>query len=91
MLYESMEAMIGCTPLLEARHLGASLSLHARLLLKLEGIECRGYYTDTHMWTVAILDGVEYHIDTTWGDAGDSAYAQYFAMTPEQSALYHRQ
>ena len=31
------------------------------------------------MWTVATLDGVEYHIDTTWGDAGDSAYAQFFA------------
>jgi len=61
------------------------------LLLKLEGITCRGYYTENHMWTVATLDGVEYHIDTTWGDAGDSAYAQFFAMTPEQSELYHRQ
>jgi len=61
------------------------------LLLKLEGIDCRGYYQDNHMWTIATLDGVEYHIDTTWGDAGDSAYAQFFAMTPEQSELYHRQ
>ena len=61
------------------------------LLLKLEGIRCRGYFTESHMWTIATLDGVEYHIDTTWGDAGDSAYAQFFAMTPAQSELYHRQ
>ena len=61
------------------------------LLLKLEGIACRGYYTENHMWTIATLDGVEYHIDTTWGDAGDAAYAQFFAMTPEQSELYHRE
>ena len=33
-----------------------------------------------YFWTVQV-----------WGDAGDSAYAQFFAMTPEQSELYHRQ
>ena len=46
MLYESMEAMIGCTPLLEARRLGASLSLPARLLLKLEGMNPGGSTKD---------------------------------------------
>lgn len=46
MLYESMEAMIGRTPLLEARRLGASLSLHARLLLKLEGMNPGGSAKD---------------------------------------------
>ena len=46
MLYESMEAMISRTPLLEARRLGASLSLHARLLLKLEGMNPGGSAKD---------------------------------------------
>lgn len=46
MLYESMEAMIGRTPLLEARRLGSSLSLSARLLLKLEGMNPGGSAKD---------------------------------------------
>lgn len=59
------------------------------LLLKLEGIDCKAYLTEDHLWTVATLDGEEYHIDTTWGDLGDSAWTRFFAMTPEQSALEH--
>ena len=51
------------------------------LLLKLEGIDCATVSTEDHIWTVAELDGREYHIDTTWGDrTGEIAY-RYFAMT----------
>lgn len=41
------------------------------LVLKLDGIQCKGIVGKTsqgsHMWTVAILDNNEYHIDITWG------------------------
>lgn len=60
------------------------------LLLKLEGIDCHAVFTDSHIWTVATLDGREYHIDTTWGDNGDSANPLYFAMTRELSAQLHQ-
>jgi len=59
------------------------------LLLKLEGIECSTVITETHIWTSAILDGAEYHIDTTWGDTEQGASTLYFAMTPENSVLLH--
>ena len=59
------------------------------LLLKLEGIQCTSIFNDSHIWTSAILDGTEYHIDTTWGDEGQRANYTYFAMTPAQSRLYH--
>jgi transglutaminase/protease-like cytokinesis protein 3 len=43
-----------------------------------------------HMWTVATLDGVTYHIDTTWGDSDDNAVSmKFFAMTPEESMQIH--
>lgn len=60
------------------------------LLLKLEGIPCSTYTLNDHIWTTAILDGTEYHIDTTWGDSSNSVNYMYFAMTPELSLLYHR-
>lgn len=60
------------------------------LLLKLEGIDCTAYSQGSHIWTVATLDGTEYHIDTTWGDSGEEANYTYFAMTPELSLLYHK-
>lgn len=59
------------------------------LLLKLEGIDCTALSNDSHIWTVATLDGTEYHIDTTWGDSGSSISYAFFAMTEEQSRLYH--
>ena len=59
------------------------------LLLKLEGIACGALANDTHIWTVATLDGVEYHIDTTWGDTGSVISYDYFAMTEDQSRAYH--
>lgn len=59
------------------------------LLLKLEGIDCTALSNDSHIWTVATLDGTQYHIDTTWGDEGTSADYDYFAMTPSQSWSYH--
>ena len=62
------------------------------LLLKLEGIEC--YAVDSaewdHMWTIATLDGISYHIDPTWGDQADSIAYKYFAMTEAESlARFH--
>ena len=60
------------------------------LLLKLEGIRCHAVFTSSHIWTVATLDGREYHIDTTWGDDGDRADPLYFAMTPQLSAQLHQ-
>lgn len=59
------------------------------LLLKLEGIDCTALSNSDHIWTVATLDGTEYHIDTTWGDSGGTANYSYFAMTPDQSRVYH--
>lgn len=44
------------------------------LLLETEGIECSYATTPDHMWTVATLDNVVYHIDVTNG---------YFCLTPE--------
>lgn len=57
------------------------------LLLKLEGIECISLASDTenHAWTVALLDGVSYHIDVTWGDQVTYVDEQYFAMTEAES------
>jgi len=60
------------------------------LLLKLEGIPCYAQANDTHIWTVAELDGVEYHIDTTWGDDPERGPDyDYFAMTEEQAREAH--
>jgi len=59
------------------------------LLLKLEGIDCATVIGGDHIWTAATLDGVEYHIDTTWGDSGNAVNYDYFAMTPEQSRSVH--
>lgn len=38
-----------------------------RLLLESEGIECGFATTETHMWNVVVLDGVECEIDVTSG------------------------
>lgn len=59
------------------------------LLLKLEGIDCTALSNASHIWTVATLDGTTYHIDTTWGDSGSNISYAFFAMTPEQSRIYH--
>lgn len=59
------------------------------LLLKLEGIDCYALSNTTHIWTVAVLDGETVHIDTTWGDQGEGAYARFFAMTAEASYAAH--
>lgn len=59
------------------------------LLLKLEGISCTALSNDTHIWTVAILDGEEVHIDTTWGDQASGPDARFFAMTPAESQQQH--
>lgn len=59
------------------------------LLLKLEGIDCYALSNDEHIWTVATLDGVSYHIDTTWGDSNGPVDYRYFAMSQQQSWSYH--
>lgn len=59
------------------------------MLLKLEGITCTALANSSHIWTVATLDGVEVHIDPTWGDGYGSINYAYFAMTPQQSWSYH--
>ena len=59
------------------------------LLLKLEGIPCTALPSGSHIWTVALLDGQEYHIDTTWADSGAEVDARFFGMTPEESYLHH--
>lgn len=60
------------------------------LLLKLENIDCYTLAGSDHAWTVAMLDGTEYHIDTTWGDSS-SVFANelYFAMSPTLSYGFH--
>ena len=61
------------------------------LLLKLEGIDCSTVIQGDHIWTMATLDGTEYHIDTTWGDSGNTVSYDYFAMTPQYSRTVHAQ
>ena len=61
------------------------------LLLKLEGIACSTVIQGNHIWTSAILDGAEVHIDTTWGGSGSEILYDYFAMTPQQSQAVHAQ
>lgn len=59
------------------------------LLLRLEGIECTSLFNSDHIWTVAVLDGKTYHIDTTWGDQGARADLSFFGMTEAQSRAKH--
>ena len=59
------------------------------MLLKLEGIACSALSNSSHIWTVAMLDGKEYHIDTTWGDSRSEISYAYFGMSPEMSWRYH--
>lgn len=59
------------------------------LFLKLEDIPCTALSGNGHIWTVAMLDGEEVHIDTTWGDTGDSVDYGFFAMTAAQSWAHH--
>lgn len=62
------------------------------LLLRLEGIECTAIDLEEwdHMWTVAVLEGISYHIDVTWGDQTGTPIEYYFAMSEEESmARFH--
>lgn len=61
------------------------------LLLKLEGIDCRALpsLSQNHIWTVATLDGTEYHIDVTWGDQSGRTDLRYFGMTAEEAYAAH--
>lgn len=59
------------------------------LLLRLEGIHCTALMNADHIWTVAVLDGTSYHIDTTWGDQGTRTDMSCFGMTEEGSRAKH--
>lgn len=59
------------------------------LLLKLEDIPCTALSNDTHIWTVAQLDGRQLHIDTTWADTSEQINDAYFAMTAKKSWAVH--
>lgn len=59
------------------------------LFLKLDGIDCYALANDTHIWTVATLDGQEYHIDVTWGDQTGQVDMSYFAMSEAESFSAH--
>ena len=59
------------------------------LFLKLEGIDCTSVFNDSHIWTLAALDGTQYHIDVTWGDQYGRTDLRYFGMSEEQSYQYH--
>ena len=70
------------------------------LMLKRLGIETYGITgkagiirKEEHIWTIAYLDGVRYHIDTTWGDSygkttGEIDYS-YFATNGEKISKTH--
>ena len=60
------------------------------MLLKLEGIQCTALANSSHIWTVALLDGQEVHIDPTWGDSRGTINYYYFAMTPQESWAQHQ-
>ena len=53
------------------------------------GIDCRSQVNPDHMWTVATLDGREYHIDVTWGDQSYGPDHSCFAMTERESYAMH--
>ena len=59
------------------------------LLLKLEGIKCTSLFNNSHIWTLATLDGTQYHIDVTWGDQYGRTDLRYFGMSEEQSYQCH--
>ena len=59
------------------------------LFLKLEGIDCTSIANDTHIWTIANLDGTEYHIDPTWGDQTGRVDISCFGMTAQQAYQLH--
>ncbi|MER1998506.1 MAG: transglutaminase domain-containing protein [Lysinibacillus sp.] len=68
-------------------------------LLKEMGIEARyvvGYAGEAHAWNSVKIDGVWYHLDTTWndpsfngGDLGGGVSYKYFLVTTEQLKKDH--
>lgn len=65
------------------------------LLLRLDGIECRGRYgssagnAEHHVWTLACLDGTWYNIDPTFCDQPKKFYDKYFAKPDSEFASTH--
>lgn len=82
--YESTDASIshsGYGALVDGLAVCDGYTAAYNLLLKLEGISCSTWSTDSHIWTVAELDGETVHIDPTWGDQTGTVAYRYFAMT----------
>ena len=73
----------GYSALIEGLAVCVGYTAAYNLLLKLEGISCSTVSTADHIWTVAVLDGKEYHIDPTWGDQASAVDYRYFAMSEE--------
>lgn len=86
---DSSLSHIGYSALLRGKAVCDGYTGAYNLFLKLEGIECTSLPNDTHIWTVAMLDGTEYHIDPTWGDQTGRVDVSCFGMTPEQSYKLH--
>lgn len=61
------------------------------LFMRIEGVECYTYHPDyDHVWSVAILDGITYHIDTNWSDwRGIEPSEDWFGMTEEFATSRH--
>lgn len=87
--YDSNQAATGWYVLKNRRGICQGYTAAYNLLLKTDGIKCRAQtgYTlssaDGHCWTVAVLDGVEYHIDATWYQGN------YFGLTDKQIQKDH--
>ncbi len=52
------------------------------ILLTVAGIESHMVTSSDHAWTMVMIDGEQYHVDTTWGDTksksdGTGAYANF--------------
>lgn len=70
--------------LVEGRAVCEGYARAYQALLTTESIECGlvASFGGDHMWNTAVLDGVSYHIDTTWGDKNGNEN-KYFCMTED--------
>lgn len=80
---------IGYSALIDGKAVCDGYTGAYNLFLKLEGIECHALSNSTHIWTVATLDGTEYHIDVTWGDQESYVEWDFFGMSEAASRRAH--
>lgn len=86
---ESAHSHIAYSALIDGKAVCDGYTGAYNLFLKLEGIDCYALANNTHIWTVATLDGTEYHIDATWGDQDDRVEWSYFGMSEAASRQAH--